>query len=295
MTASTDQRAAAALVLGGVLAGGNAVGVRFTNRELEPLFGAGLRFLVAAGLLALVVVALRLPWPHGQALVGVVVFGLLNFAGAFGLAYYALVHLHAGLTSTLLALVPLVTLVLAVAHGQETSTRAGIVGGGVALLGVAVLTGLTLPDDVPVLAVLSALGSVGCFAEAAVLTRHFPRVHPVVMNTTAMAVGGAVLLAASFVAGEHWRAPREAESWVALAYLVLVGSIGVFLLFLYVLQLWAASRAAYFDVLIPPVAVLLSAWLDDESITWTLLLGGALVLLGAWVGALRPGHALRPD
>lgn len=84
MILSRDQRAEAALVLGGLLAGGNAVGVRFTNRELEPLFGAGLRFLVAAGLLGLVVVARRLPWPHGQALVGGVVFGLLNFAGAFG-------------------------------------------------------------------------------------------------------------------------------------------------------------------------------------------------------------------
>lgn len=202
-----------------------------------------------------------------------------------------MVHLHAGLASTLLALVPLVTLVLAVTHGQESSTRDGIVGGGVALLGVAVLTGLTLPDDVPALAVLAALGSVVCFAEAAVLTRHFPRVHPVVLNTTAMAVGGAALLAASLVAGERWQVPREAESWVALGYLVLLGSIGVFLLFLYVLQHWAASRAAYFDVLIPPVAVLLSAWLDNETITWTLLLGGALVLLGAWVGALRPRPA----
>jgi len=295
MNASTDQRAAAALVLGGVFAGGNAVGVRFTNRELEPLYGAGLRFLAAAGLLALVVVARRLPWPHGQALVGVVVFGLLNFAGAFGLAYYALVHLHAGLASTLLALVPLVTLVLAVAHGQETMTRDGIVGGVVALVGVAVLTGLTLPNDVPFLAVLGALGSVVCFAEAAVLTRHFPRVNPVVMNTTAMAVGGAVLLAASLVAGEHWTVPREAESWVALGYLALIGSIAVFLLFLYVLQLWSASRAAYFDVLIPPVAVLLSAWLDDEAITWELLLGGALVLVGAWVGALRTGDSLCLD
>jgi hypothetical protein len=33
------------------LAGGNAVGIRFSNRELAPLWRAGLRFALAAALL----------------------------------------------------------------------------------------------------------------------------------------------------------------------------------------------------------------------------------------------------
>ena len=63
--------------------------------------------------------------------------------------------------------------------------------------------------------------------------------------------------------------------------------MGVFLLYLYVLGRWAASRAAYSFVLIPVVAVVLSAWLDDEPIGWSLVLGGILVLGGVYVGALR--------
>jgi len=58
---------------------------------------------------------LRLPLPRGRALTGALLYGTLNFGAAFALAYYALVRLHAGLGQTLLALVPLATLLLAVA------------------------------------------------------------------------------------------------------------------------------------------------------------------------------------
>jgi len=43
-------------------------------------------------------------------------------------------------------------------------------------------------------------------------------------------------------------------------------------------------------VTIPFVTVLLSAWLDDETVTLGLVLGGLLVLVGVYVGALRPGR-----
>jgi hypothetical protein len=47
-----EGRPLAAFLIGSVLAGGNAVGVRYSNRELDPLWGAGLRFALAAALLA---------------------------------------------------------------------------------------------------------------------------------------------------------------------------------------------------------------------------------------------------
>lgn len=61
----------------------------------------------------------------------------------------------------------------------------------------------------------------------------------------------------------------------------------VFLLYVFVLQHWTASRAAYVMVLIPFVTVVLSAWLDDEPVGAGLVLGGLLILTGVYVGALR--------
>lgn len=59
--------------------GGNAVAIRYSNRELDPLFGAAVRFAVAALVFAAVAAVGRKPWPRGRALAGALLYGLLNF------------------------------------------------------------------------------------------------------------------------------------------------------------------------------------------------------------------------
>ena len=278
-----------------VLAGGNAVGIRFSNRELAPLWGAGLRFALAAALFLAVMVVLRPAFPHGRALVGSLLYGLFNFAGSFGLIYYGLLQVHAGLGQILLALVPLATLLLAVLWRQERLGTAAVMGTLLALAGVAVISRAPLQNDVPLRSVLAVVGGAICFAQALVLVRRFPRVHPVSMNAIGMTAGAAVLLAASLVADEPMVLPHRPETWAAMAYLVVVGSVVVFLLYLIVLRYWAASRASYGFVIIPFVTLVLSAWLDNEPIGLGLVLGGLLVLAGVYVGALRPARAHPAD
>jgi drug/metabolite transporter (DMT)-like permease len=290
MNSEGERVALAAFITGSVFAGGNAVGVRFSNRELEPLWGAGLRFALAAALLLAVMAVLRLALPRGRALTGALLFGALNFGGAFALAYYALVELHAGFGQILLALVPLATLFLAVLQGTERLRTAAVVGALLALAGVALMSRAPLRDSVPLLSLLAALGSAFCFAQAAVLVRRFPPVHPVTMNAVGMTTGAALLLVGSLLVDEPMTLPERAATWVALAYLVAVGSVLVFVLYLVVLRHWSASRAAYTFVLIPIVTVMLSAWLDDEPIGAGLVLGGVLVLAGVYVGALHPAR-----
>ena len=291
MTTSDGERVAlAAFVTYTVLAGGNAVGVRFSNRELAPLWGAGLRFALAAALLLAVMVVLRLAFPRGRALVGSLLYGLFNFAGSFGLGYYGLVRLHAGLGQILLALVPLATLLLAVLWRQERLGAAAVMGTLLALAGVAVISYSPLQNNVPFLSVLALVGGAICFAQALVLVRRFPRVHPVTMNAVGMTVGATLLLAAALVADEPIVLPHRLETWAAMAYLVVIGSVVVFLLYLVVHRYWAAARASYGFVIIPFVTLLLSVWLDNEPVGIGLVAGGLLVLAGVYVGALRPAR-----
>jgi drug/metabolite transporter (DMT)-like permease len=284
---SNERLVLTALVVEAVLAGGNGVGVRFSNRELDPLWGAGLRFALAAALLVGVMAALRLALPRGRAAVGALLYGALNFGAAFGLAYYALVELHAGFGQLLLAIVPLVTLLLAVAERQERFRAASAAGAVVAFVGIAVMSRAPLRDSVPPLSVLAALGSAFCFAQAAIVVRRFPTLHPLTMNAVGMATGAAVLVALAVVVGESIAVPQQGETWAALAYLVVVGSIVVFGLYVYVLRHWSASRTAYAFAITPIVTVALSAWLDDEPVGAELVVGGLLVLVGVYVGALR--------
>ena len=209
MAANRERVALASFITGSVLAGGNAVGVRFSNRELAPLWGAGLRFLVAAALLVAVMAALRQPPPRGRALTGALLYGLFNFGGAFALAYYGFVRVHAGLGQTLLALVPLATLLLAVVQRQERLRVAAVVGTLLALAGIAVMSRAPLQGSIPLLSLLALVGSALCFAEAAVLVRRFPSVHPVAMNAVGMAAGGVLLVVGSMLAGEPLVLPQR--------------------------------------------------------------------------------------
>jgi drug/metabolite transporter (DMT)-like permease len=278
----------AAFLAGSVLAGGNAVGVRFSNRELEPLWGAGLRFALAAVLLLGLMAVLRLTPPRGPALTGALVYGALNFGASFALAYYGLVRVHAGVGQTLLALVPLATLFLAVVQRQERLRAAAVVGALLAVLGVALMSRAPLQEGVPLLSLLALIGGAFCFAQAAVLVRRFPPVHPVTMNAVGMSTAALMLIVGSLALREEIALPERTATVAAIAYLVAVGSVLVFVLYLVVLRRWSASRAAYTFVLIPVVTVVLSAWLDDEPVGIGLVLGGLLVLAGVYVGALRP-------
>jgi drug/metabolite transporter (DMT)-like permease len=69
-----------------------------------------------------------------------------------------------------------------------------------------------LQQNGPLLSVLAVLGGAICLAQALVLVRRFPRVHPVTMNAVGMTAGAAVLLAASLVADEPIVLPHRPET-----------------------------------------------------------------------------------
>ena len=74
-----------------------------------------------------------------------------------------------------------------------------------------------------------------------------------------------------------------------MAYLIGPGSIGVFMLALYVLARWTASATSYAFLLFPLVAIVLGAVLFAEPVQPSFLLGGAVVVVGVYIGAIyRP-------
>ena len=73
-----------------------------------------------------------------------------------------------------------------------------------------------------------------------------------------------------------------------MAYLVLAGSLGVFWLFVFVLRRWTASAVSFEFLLIPLATIPFSALLTGEVITPLMLVGGAIILAGVYLGALAP-------
>ena len=274
-----------------VLVGLNFVSIRVSNQELAPFWGAGIRFTLAAGLFAALLLARRSALPRGRALAGALLYGLVGIVAFYAFSYWALVWVPAGMGAVVGALVPLLTLFLAVAHGLERFRWRALVGAVVAAGGFALVFGQQLSADVPLVALLALCAAVVCAAETGILIKWLAPTDPVATNLVAMAFGAVVLLALSVVAGEPRAVPVQGATWAALGYLVIVGTVGVFLLFLFVLQRWQASAVAYEFVLAPVVAVVLGVWLLGEGLTPLAAMGAALVLVGVYVGALSPSPA----
>jgi drug/metabolite transporter (DMT)-like permease len=284
---SAPDRLALGAFAGAVLIGGsNFVAVRFSNRELDPLWGAGLRFGLAAVVFAVLCAALRLPLPRGRTLGLVVIYGLLGFALAYGCLYWALQEVPGGVGAVVLAIGPLLTLLLAVAHGMERFSVRAAAGAVIAVAGSALI--FFQPGSVDfgwtpfVLLLVAALAA----SEAVVVSKLCGPLHPVVINVVGMTAGAAALLVAAAVAGERFALPEAGKTQVAVVYLV-AATVGLFLCVLVVVQRWTASATSYIFVSMPVVAVVLGALVADEEITLTTVLGGAIVCAGVYLGALR--------
>lgn len=102
-----------------------------------------------------------------------------------------------------------------------------------------------------------------------------------------MLAGLAILAPLSLVAAEAWMLPARMDTILAVLYLMTIGSVGLFALFLYVLRRWTATATSYLLVLSPLVTVAVASLLAGEQVSAQFALGGVLVGTGVYVGALN--------
>lgn len=281
-----------AFIVSIIFGGNNAIAVRFSNVELPPFFGAAVRFTAASLILFLIVLFMRLQLPTGRSLVGALIFGALQFGISYALTYWSLLQVPAGLFQVILALVPLMTFLLAIVHRQEAFQWRVLIGGLLAVGGIFIIFRNSLNDHVPLPSLLAIVLACACIAESVVLFKTFPKTHPITTNALAMGMGAIILFVTSILAHESPRVPSLPATWTALLYLIFFGSVGTFVLILYVLKRWTASASSYALVLMPIVTLLFASWIADEPITTSLLAGGLFVLFGVYVGVLAPQDRL---
>lgn len=279
-----------------LLGGGNFLAVRVSNGELAPFWGAGLRFSSAALIFIVIAASLRLRLPRGRELALTAMYGFFVVTLSYALMYWALVRVTAGTGAVVLAMVPLITSLLAASQRLERLSARTMLGAGIAFAGIVWMTvgpnGLVIPLD-GLIAILAASVVIG---QSVILGKHVSSNHPVMTNAVGMTIGAPLLLVLSATVGEHWAVPGQTETVLAVSYLVLLGSVSMFILTLLVVRRWTASATSYAFVLFPVVTMLAEAWLLDEPLTARGVLGGITVMAGVWFGAFgRSRHKPGPS
>lgn len=274
-----------------VLGGGNFLAVRVSNGELAPFWGAGLRFSLAALIFVIIAASMRLAVPRGRILALTALYGFFVVTLSYALMYWALTRVTAGTGAVVLAMVPLVTVLLAATQRLEKLNSRTLLGALIAFGGIFWMTlgadGLVIPLD-GLIAILAASFTIG---QSVILGKHVSGNHPVITNAIGMTVGAPLLLVLSAVVGEPWLFPSQAETLAAVTYLVLLGSVGLFVLTLLVVRRWTASATSYAFVLFPVVTMLAEAWLLDEPLTARSAIGATAVMVGVWFGALSQARS----
>lgn len=282
---SVDGLTLAAFLVAVVMLGANWVGIRFSNRELPPFWGAALRFAIATAVLFAIVAVRGIALPRGRALLGAILYGIGQYFAIFALLYWALVAAPAGMTSVIFATLPLWTLFLAAAAGFERLQAMNIAGALIAVAGLAVIFSSELSADVPLVRVGAILGAAFFGGAVGVTVKAFPRTHPIATNAVGVLVGTALLVVVSRIVGETWTLPQQTTTWLAVGYLVL-SSVVAFNVLTWVILRWTPSAAAYGAVLGPIVTVVLATVLAGETFGPGFFAGAVVVGVGVYLGAI---------
>jgi drug/metabolite transporter (DMT)-like permease len=272
---------AAVVAFGGL----NTIAVKQTVAELDPLWGAALRFLAAGLVLAALAMARRRSFPRGRSLWGAMLYGVVGFAAAFGLIYPGLRDVQAGTAAVVIALSPLATYALAVGHGQESFRVQSVVGAVVALAGIGIVFMEEVSLNVPLGSLALIFAGMLCLSEAGVIVKWIPRSDPFTTNSVAMLTAGAALLAVALVVGESLSMPTRPETWLAVVYIVVFGSVVMFALYLFGVTRWTASGMSYSTLLLPFVSVIVATLLTGERFGVPFVVGGLVMLIGVYIGA----------
>lgn len=274
-----------ALVIVYVVWGSTYLAIRIVVEQAPPMTSMGLRYLTASVVLGGILAARgglrRLRLTRRQA-VGAAFLGLMLPVLGNGMVSVA-EHLGApsGVTALLIAIAPLIIVVFRVAEGDRPRplTLLGVLAGFVGLA-VLVLTGRDGAAAFPLGAGLLVLFASTCWALGSYVQPRLPLPEDVFVTTVyEMLFGGAMLVVIGFVSGERFTASYDARTWVALAYLVVFGSVIAFTSYVWLLSSAPISLVATYAYVNPVVAVFLGWLVLREAVTPAVLVGGGIVVL----------------
>ncbi len=185
--------------------------------------------------------------------------------------------------------IPVFTMGIAVVAGRERATASHVGGVAVAVAGAVVtIGGGALTDRGHLVGDLLIVANSLSYAAYLVLGRPvMQRLDPLVAITWVMTFGALMILpfgAADAIAA----APRlEAESWAAIAWIVLVATVGTYALNAWALRHAPSSVVAVYVNAQPPIAAALAFAFLGERPGWATAAGAVLIALGIWLASRR--------
>ena len=266
--------------------GSTYLGIRYAIETLPPFFMASIRF-IAAGLILFVWLRLSgasMPkWIHWRS--GLILGALLLVIGNGGVTW-AEKTVPSGIAALLIAMVPVWVVVVDWLRPTGMRPTSPVIlgllfglGGMFLLIGPGNLAG---NNHINLLGALVLIIAALSWSIGSVYSRHAELPDsPLMATAVEMLCGGLILFLISALSGEWTQINLNLvsqRSLLALAYLIIFGSIIAFSCYVYLLKVTSPARASTYAYVNPVVAVLLGwAFANGPLTTRTILAAGIIV------------------
>jgi len=271
--------------------GSTFLAIRIGVREVPPFLLAGMRFVIAGVTLYGWMRARGTPSPSGREWGAASLVAILIFVLDYGLVFWAERRVPSGIAAVMLALIP-VFMALGEIVFLRTQRLTGRLGFALFLgmAGVGVLVGRTMNlGEAPIdtRGACALIVAAISWSAAASLSRKLPLPSAKAMSSGAQMLAGGVLLTLTSAALGEFRGFRiqtvSGEAWLALAYLIVAGSIVAFTAYVWLLHHESPTKVGTYAYVNPVVAVVLGYFFGGEGLGPRVIVGTLLVLVSVVV------------
>ena len=269
--------------------------IRIGVTDLPPMLFAGFRWLVA-GLLMVILLNLRgYAFPKLKELKHLAVVGILLIGVANGLVVVAEQWLPSGLTALILSSLPfwIVGLESVLPKGPKINwlILSGLLLGSA---GVILIFAKDLNVTLAFTTFLGALCLLGAVVSWSVGSLYWKYKHinvrPLMGAAVQMLIAGILQTLLGFILGEQNSFQLTQNGFLALAYLIIFGSILGYASYIYSITNLPLALVSTYAYINPTIALILGWYFLDEPLTHTVFIAAGLILIG--VALVKRGSTL---
>ncbi len=270
--------------------------IRVGVREVPPFLLAGMRFVLAGAVLYIWMRATGTVSPTIREWQSATFLAMLIFVLDYGLLFWAERRVPSGIAAVMMATIPVfMTFSEILFLGTQKLTARLVFALAVGICGVAVLMNRTVSiaeapiDTAGAIALIVAAIS---WSASSGLTRKLPLPASKPMSSAAQMLSGGFMLTVTSGALGEFRGFHLAHvsrgAWLALAYLVIAGSIVAFTAYVWLIHHESPTKVGTYAYVNPVVAVALGYFLGGEPVGFRTLLGTLLVLVSVVLITRKP-------
>lgn len=261
--------------------GSTYLAIKYAIESFPPFVMVGVRFTIAGALLYVILRSMGhasptpLQW-RGAALVGLLLPVLGN-----GTVSHVQLHVSSSVAALAIATAPIWMAVFSSVWGHKISRREWL-GIAIGLVGILLLnTRGSLQGDWT--SALLLMFAAAAWSLGSVWSKHMAMPQGLMGAASQMLCGGLIALMFSVVFGEHWPAHISARSWMAISFLIVLGSIVAFSAYHWLLHNVRPMVASSNTFVNPVVAFVVGVWFADEQIHVMEYIALAVILVGVFL------------